>query len=53
MRELDDKRRPSLVYGTEYSKPVLCDDLEGWGGEGGGRWCSEWGGPCIPMANSY
>ena len=27
----------SLMYEAGHSKPVLCDSLEGWGREGGGR----------------
>ena len=27
----------NLVYDTGNPKPVLCGDLEGWDGEGGGR----------------
>ena len=30
---------------------VLCDDLEGWGGVGGGRKVQEEGGICIPMTD--
>ena len=31
---------------------VLCDNLEGWGGEGGGREVQEGGDIGIPMADS-
>jgi len=27
----------NLLYNTGNSKPVLCDNVEGWDGEGGGR----------------
>ena len=27
----------SLMHGTGHPKPVLWDNPEGWGGEGGGR----------------
>ena len=32
--------------------PVLCDNLEGWGGEGGGWGVQEGRDPCVPMADS-
>ena len=31
---------------------MLCDDLEGWDGVGGGRELQEGGDICIPMADS-
>ena len=31
---------------------MLCDDLEGWGGVGGGGEILEGGDICIPMADS-
>ena len=31
---------------------VLCDNLEGWDGVGGGREVQEGGDMCIPMADS-
>ena len=31
---------------------MLCDDLEGWGGMGGGREGQEGGDICIHMADS-
>jgi len=34
------------------SNLVLCDNLEGWEGMGGGREASEGGDMCIPMAGS-
>ena len=33
-------------------KPGLCNNLEGWDGEGGGREVQEGGDICIPMADS-
>ena len=36
-----------------HPKPVLCDNLEGWGGERGGRGLRDRGDTCIPMADSY
>ena len=35
-----------------HSNPVLCDNVEGWGGEGGGREVQEGGDTCMPMADS-
>ena len=32
--------------------PVLCDNLEGWDGVGGGREVQEGGDMCMPMADS-
>ena len=32
---------------------MLCDTLEGWDGEGGGRQGKEGGNACIPMAGSH
>ena len=31
---------------------MLCDNLEGWGGLGGGRGFKEEGDICIPMVDS-
>ena len=43
----------SLIYDTGNPKWVLCDNLEGWGGDGGGAGGSPEGGDtCMPMANS-
>ena len=39
------------MYDAGNSKPGICDNLEGWEGEGGGRWVQEGGDMCIPMAN--
>ena len=33
------------------SKPVLWDNTEGWGGEGGGRGVWDGGGVCAPVAD--
>ena len=40
------------MYYTENPKLVLCDTLEGWDGEGGGRRVLEGGDIYIPMASS-
>ena len=40
------------MYDAGNSKPGICDNLEGWEGEGGGRWVQEGGDMCIPMADS-
>ena len=42
----------NLLCDTENSKLVLCDNLEEWNGEGGGREGQEGRDICIPMANS-
>ena len=36
------------MYVARNAKPVLCDRLEGWDGEGGGRGFREGGDLCIP-----
>ena len=36
-----------------HPKPVLCDNLQGWGEEGGGRGVQDGGDTCMPMADSY
>ena len=41
------------MYDAGNPKPVLCDNLEGWGGEGGGKEIQEWGDTCMSMADSY
>ena len=38
---------------AENPKLVLCDNLEGWNGEGGGKEAQEGGDMCIPMADSH
>ena len=42
----------NLLYNTGSSNPVLCDNLEGWDGVGGGREVSERGDICISMTDS-
>ena len=39
----------NVLYDTGSSKPVLCDNLEGWDGVGGRREVLEGGDICIPM----
>ena len=41
----------SLLYDSQL-KPELCNNLEGWGGEEGGREVQEGGDIGIPMADS-
>ena len=43
----------TLMYDTGNPKLVLCDNLEGWGGEGGGRGVQEGGDTCMPKADLY
>ena len=33
----------SLMHKAGHPGPVLCDNLEGWGGEGDGRWVQDGG----------
>ena len=40
------------MYDAVNKKPVLCDNIEGWDGEGGGRGVQEGGYICIPMVDS-
>ena len=40
------------TYDVGNPKPVLCDNLEGQGWEGGGRGDPEGRDACIPMADS-
>ena len=42
----------NFLYNTGSSHPVLCDNLEGWDGVGGGREISERGDICKPMTDS-
>ena len=42
----------NLLYDTGSSDPVLCDNLEGWGGVGGGRKDQEGEDICVPMTDS-
>ena len=39
---------PSLMHDTGCLGPVHWDDPEGWDGDGGGRWGSEWGTHVYP-----
>ena len=41
------------MYDAENTKPVLCDSLEGWGGEGGGGAVQDAGDTCMSVANLY
>ena len=41
------------MYDAGHPRPVLCDNLEGCGGEGGERKVQDRGDTCMPMANSY
>ena len=43
----------NLLYDAWNPKLVLCDNLEGWNGEGGGREVQEGGDTCMPMADSH
>ena len=43
----------SLMYDAGHPKSVLHDNLEEWGGEGGGKGIQEGGDTCIPVAYSY
>ena len=43
----------SLIHEEGHCKPVLCDNLEGQCGEGGGRGFQDGGDTGILMANSY
>ena len=38
---------------SSFSNPVLCDNLEGWNGVGGGREAPKGGGVCVFMADSH
>ena len=42
----------SSMYDAGNPKPVLCDNLEEWDAEGGGRGAQEGGGICIPNDDS-
>ena len=37
---------------TQGTQQGLCNNLEGWGGVGGGKEAQEGGDICIPMADS-
>ena len=41
------------MYDVGHPKPLLCDNLEGWGGEGGGWGPQKTGDTRMPMADSY
>ena len=43
----------SLIYDAGNPKPVLCDNLEGKGGEGGVREVQEGRDTYIPIADSF
>ena len=43
----------SLMYGAEYAKLVLCDNLERWSGQGRGRGIQDGGDTDMPMADSF
>ena len=51
LSELTFKKRKEKKKG--YLKPVLCENLEGWDGEGGGGGVQVGGDTCIPMANVW
>ena len=40
------------MYNAGHPKPVLCDNLEGWGGERGGSGVRDRGDTCTPVADS-
>ena len=40
------------MYVAENTKPVLCDNLEGWSGEESGKGVQDVGDTCIPAADS-
>ena len=40
------------MHEAGHSEPVLRDNPEGWGGEGGGRRVQDGGATCIPLADS-
>ena len=42
----------NLLNDVGNSDPLLCDNLEGWLGVGGGREVQKGGDICIPMADS-
>ena len=43
----------SLMYGSGHPKLVLCDNLEGWSGEGGGKVIRGRGDTFMTVADSY
>ena len=40
------------MYDAGNPKPVLYDNREGWGGEGGRKEIQEWGDTCMSVADS-
>ena len=42
-----------MMYEAGHPKSVLCDNLEGLGGEGGERVAQDGGDTCVLIANSY
>ena len=42
----------SLIHEAGHSKPMLWDNLEGQGGEGGGEGVQNKGDACVPVADS-
>ena len=40
------------MHEAGHSKPVLWDNPEGWGGEGGGKGVQDGGNTVIPLADS-
>ena len=40
------------MYDAENPEPVLCENLEGWDGEGGGRGVQDGGDTYMSVANS-
>ena len=42
----------SLMHEAGHTGPMLCGNLEGWGGEASGRGLQDEGDTCKPMANS-
>ena len=43
----------NLLYDSGSPNSVLCDNLEGWDGLGGGREVQKGGDICIPVADSW
>ena len=41
------------MHEAGHPKPVLWDNPEGWGGEGGGSGAQDEGDTCIPVADSH
>ena len=41
------------MYDAGDPKPLLRDNLDGWGGDEGGKEVQEGGGTCMPMTDSY